>query len=126
MKEQFYKPLGFLFLGLAILGVLLPVLPATPFILLSAWFFSRSSEKWHRWLLDSELFGPMIKNWENNRCIAARTKAFAIVAMAFAGSASVFLVLEDTRLRIFTVLMLMIGTITILSLKTCPKEFGES
>ena len=126
MKSKLYKPLGFIFLGLAILGAFLPVLPSTPFILLAAWFFSKSSEKWHRWLLESELFGPMIKNWEANQCINARTKIFAIMAMAFAGTTTVVFVLEDYRIRIFTILMLMTGTITILMIKTCQEGVDGS
>jgi uncharacterized protein len=113
-------------MGLAIVGAFLPILPSTPFILLSAWFFSQSSEKWHKWLLDSQLFGPMITNWETNRCISARTKMFAIIAMAFAGGATVVFAIEDFRLRIFTVLMLLTGTATILLIKTCPSGIGEN
>ena len=126
MKNKIYKALGFFFMGLAILGAFLPILPSTPFILLSAWFFSQSSEKWHNWLLASELFGPMIKNWETSQCISARTKIFAILAMALAGGTTVVFAIEDYRLRIFTVLMLLTGTATILLIKTCPDEIGEN
>ena len=66
MIPGFYKPLGFLFLALGLLEMTCRVLPSTPFILLAAWFFARSSEYWHRRLLDSQLFGPMILNWERN------------------------------------------------------------
>jgi len=119
-KSGFYKPLGFLFLGLAILGAVLPILPSTPFLLLSAWFFARSSEKWHRWLLESELFGPMLRNWEDNRCISIRTKVFAVLSMATVGSATVFLVLDDLTIRLITAGLMAIGAATILTLKTCP------
>ena len=67
MKRAIYKPLGILFLALGVAGVVLPVLPTTPFVLLAAWFFARSSEKWYQWLLNSELFGPAIANWEEKR-----------------------------------------------------------
>lgn len=119
LKTGLYKPLGFLFLGLAILGVLLPVLPATPFLLLSAWFFARSSEKWHKWLLSSELFGPILRNWEESRCISLRTKIVAMVMMILAGTGSILFALDDFTMRVFTGVLLMIGAITVLSLKTC-------
>lgn len=119
MKSSFYKPLGFLFLTLGILGVALPVLPSTPFILLAAWFFARSSERWHRRLLESELFGPMIRNWEQNRCISRRTKVVAIGSMLIAGSASIVFALEDPGLRIATVVLMAVGCATILLLRTC-------
>jgi uncharacterized membrane protein YbaN (DUF454 family) len=122
MKKTLYKPLGFLFLGLALLGILLPILPGTPFLLLSAWFFARSSEKWHQRLLKSELFGPLINNWEQNRCISGRTKAVAMVSMLLAGSASVLFGVESLELKVAGLLLMSVGTATLLSIKTCPKE----
>ncbi|MBQ62706.1 MAG: hypothetical protein CMQ19_11615 [Gammaproteobacteria bacterium] len=122
LKTGLYKPLGFLFLGLAFLGVLLPILPATPFLLLSGWFFARSSEKWHQWLLKSDLFGPILKNWEEGQCISLKTKIVALVMMAIAGAGSIFFALDNLYLRIFTGVFLLIGTITVLSIKTCPSD----
>ena len=126
MKKTVYKPLGFLFLSLGLLGIPLPVLPSTPFILLAAWFFARSSEKWHTWLLNSELFGPMIHNWEENRCISCRTKLVALLAMLVAGGSSILFAMEDTKMRVVTLLLLLIGSATVLSLNTCekPKDAG--
>lgn len=119
MKKTIYKPLGFLFLGLALLGVFLPILPGTPFLLLSAWFFARSSEKWHRWLLSHELTGPMIRNWEERRCITRRTKVVAIASMLLAGGASVTFGVQQTWLRVTGIALLAIGTTVVLRLKTC-------
>jgi uncharacterized membrane protein YbaN (DUF454 family) len=119
LKRTVYKPLGFVFLFLGLLGIPLPVLPSTPFILLSAWFFARSSEKWHRWLLQSDLFGPMIHNWEQQRCISRRTKTVALVAMALAGGASMLFAMEDLRWRAATLVLLAIGCATVLSIRTC-------
>ena len=119
MKKIVYKPLGFLFLGLAGLGVVLPILPATPFLLLAAWFFARSSERWHQRLLSSELFGPMIRNWEQHRCITRRTKLVALVSMVVAGGASLIFGVEDWQLRIAGLLFMTVGCVTLLSIKTC-------
>lgn len=119
LKRTVYKPLGFLFLALGLLGIPLPVLPSTPFILLAAWFFARSSEQWHTRLLRSELFGPMIRNWEESRCISLRTKIVAIVSMIIAGSISVGFAIDDIRLKILTVILLVIGSATVLSIRTC-------
>ena len=121
MKKTFYKPLGFLFLGLAVLGILLPILPGTPFLLLSAWFFARSSEKWHRRLLSSELFGPLILNWEQNRCISGRTKAVAMVSMLLVGGVSVVFGVESQGLKLAGLVLISVGTLTLLSIKTCEK-----
>lgn len=120
-----YKPLGFVFLALGLLGIPLPILPSTPFILLAAWFFARSSEKWHNWLLSSELFGPMIHNWEESRCISCRTKVVAMVSMLLAGGVSIGFAVEDIRLRVLALVLLGIGSATVLSIKTCPGHNGR-
>ena len=122
MKKTVYKPLGFIFLFLGLLGIPLPVLPSTPFILLSAWFFARSSEKWHQWLLQSELFGPMLHNWEEQRCMSCRAKTVALTAMALAGGASVIFAMDDLRFRVATLTLIGIGCATVLSIKTCRED----
>jgi uncharacterized membrane protein YbaN (DUF454 family) len=122
LKSTLYKPLGFLFLALGLLGIPLPVLPSTPFILLSAWFFARSSDKWHQRLLNSELFGPMIHNWESNRCISRRSKAVAVLAMLVAGGTSIGLAIQSMEMRLLTAALLAIGCTTVLSIKTCPEN----
>ncbi len=119
MKRHFYKPLGFLFLGLAILGVVLPLLPGTPFLLLSAWFFARSSEKWHQWLLAHEVSGPMIRNWEERRCMSRRTKMVALGTMLVAGGFSVGFAVQATWLKITGVCLLAIGSTVVLRIKSC-------
>jgi uncharacterized membrane protein YbaN (DUF454 family) len=119
LKKTVYKPLGFVFLLLGLLGIPLPVLPSTPFILLSAWFFARSSERWHQWLLQSELFGPMIHNWEEQRCMSCRAKTVALAAMALAGSASILFAMEDIRWRAATLALIAVGCTTVLSIRTC-------
>jgi uncharacterized membrane protein YbaN (DUF454 family) len=88
MPRWLFTVLGFLALGLAGLGVVLPVLPTTPFVLLAAACFARSSPRFHRWLLHSRLFGPMIHRWQEERCVSRRTKAVAIglIAVTFAVS----------------------------------------
>lgn len=72
---------GMLFLGLGLLGVLLPVLPTTPFLLLAAGCFARSSPRLHGWLLDHRLFGPPIRNWEENGAISRPAKRLATGSM---------------------------------------------
>lgn len=73
---------GIAFVGLGILGAFLPVLPTTPFMLLAAACFARSSPRFHQWLLRHRTFGPIVSEWERHRAIPYRTKIWAIVLMS--------------------------------------------
>jgi uncharacterized membrane protein YbaN (DUF454 family) len=79
---------GVLALLLGLLGVLLPGLPTTPFVLLSAGCFVRASPRTHAWLLNSRWFGPVLRDWEQHRSIPRRAKyiAFAMMVTSVAGS----------------------------------------
>ncbi|MBY0554949.1 YbaN family protein [bacterium] len=69
---------GTLCVILGFIGAFLPLLPTTPFILLAAFFFMRSSEKAHQWLYRQPLIGTALINWEKNKAIAPRAKITAI------------------------------------------------
>lgn len=66
--------LGLVFVGLGTLGVFLPLLPTTPFLLLAAACFGRSSPRLHGWLIGSPLLGPLLLDWERHGAIALRAK----------------------------------------------------
>lgn len=76
------KALGFMFVGLGLAGVFLPLLPTTPFLLLAAGCFARSSPAFHDWLLTHRLLGPYIRDWERDRSIPLTAKVTAVVMMA--------------------------------------------
>lgn len=118
--------LGFTFLALGILGIVLPLLPATPFVLLAAACFARSSERWHRWMLASATFGPMIRNWEQKRCVSCRVKIIAIVSMIVVGGFSIGVAVESDTARLTGAVLIAIGLLVILLLKTCQRSDHES
>lgn len=68
---------GWLCILLGTAGIFLPILPTTPFAILAAWCFSRSSERWHQWLLNHKIFGPTIREWERDGVINIRAKILA-------------------------------------------------
>lgn len=61
--------LGWISLGLGVLGIFLPLLPTTPFVLLAAFLFSKGSERMHRWLREHPSFGRYIRDWEAEQVI---------------------------------------------------------
>jgi len=78
---------GWLAVVLAALGVLLPLLPTTPFLLVAAWAFGRSSERFQSWLYRNRWFGPLLRAWQQHGAIPRWAKALAVVFMvaAFVG-----------------------------------------
>ncbi len=73
---------GVLALALGLVGIVLPLLPTTPFVLLAAFCFSRSSARAERWLLEHPRFGPMLRDWRISRAIPRRAKQIAWSMMA--------------------------------------------
>lgn len=74
-----FAALGTLFLLLGVLGVFLPVLPTTPFLLLATACYARASRRVFRWLLNHPRFGPLIREWREYRSIPYRAKRMALV-----------------------------------------------
>lgn len=74
---------GLLTFVVALVGIVLPLLPTTPFLLLSAFAFSRSSPRVEAWLVGHPRFGPPIRDWRSSGAIARRNKAIAVAAMGF-------------------------------------------
>ncbi len=72
--------LAYLFLSLAIIGVFLPGLPTVPFLLLTAWFAAKGSDKLHRWLYEHPHFGRLLIDWETQGAVS-RSSKYAAVAM---------------------------------------------
>jgi len=77
-----YLALGWTFFGLGVAGAILPILPATPFMLLTLWAFSKSSPRLERWLLQHKLFGPSLRAWKAHRVISWRARIVAWASMA--------------------------------------------
>jgi len=77
----FWLVVGILALALGGLGVVLPLLPTTPFVLVAAFAFANSSDTLHRWLLDHNIFGPSIANWQRHGAISRSAKVLSLLSM---------------------------------------------
>ncbi|WP_337183570.1 YbaN family protein [Shinella sp.] len=77
-----YMLAGLLMTALGIVGVFLPLLPTTPFLLVALWCFSRSSPRLERWLLEHPVLGPPLINWRREGAISARAKFVAVSLIA--------------------------------------------
>ncbi len=122
MLRWLFTALGLLALGLAGIGVVVPVLPTTPFVLLAAACFARSSPRFHRWLLRSRAFGPMIQRWQADRCVSRETKAVAIGLIALTFALSIGLVFSHPAARAGLAALGVGAVVVILRLPPCVGE----
>ncbi|MDH2327862.1 YbaN family protein [Cereibacter sp. SYSU M97828] len=76
-----WAALGVLALGLGMAGIVLPLLPTVPFLLLAAWCFARSSARLHGWLMQHPLLGPPIRDWDARGAVSRRAKIAASGSM---------------------------------------------
>ncbi|MBK7061506.1 MAG: YbaN family protein [Rubrivivax sp.] len=78
-------------LATGVVGIFLPLLPTTPFVLLAAYCFARGSPRWEAWLLGHPRFGPMVRDWRDRHVIPLRAKQLAWTMMALASAGSLWL-----------------------------------
>ncbi|WP_448568611.1 YbaN family protein [Thalassotalea ganghwensis] len=99
------KITGVFFVLLAALGAVLPLLPTTPFLLVAAACFAKSSPRLHKMLLQNRVFGPIIYHWQQSRSIPKRAKVLSLVTMVLAASFSCYM-LDSWWLRATVVLLM--------------------
>jgi uncharacterized membrane protein YbaN (DUF454 family) len=87
-----YIGAGFVSLVLGIVGIVTPVLPTTPFILLSGYCFARGSERFHTWIMRHKYFGPMIRAFRDEKRIPLKAKIFATVMIVVTMTATALVV----------------------------------
>ncbi|MCX5992477.1 MAG: YbaN family protein [Chloroflexi bacterium] len=109
---------GTLFLGLGILGVFLPLLPTTPFLLLAAACYLRSSQRFYNWLLGNRLLGSYIKNYLEGKGMPLRAKIFSISLLWITIGYSVIFVVEALPIRVVLALVAIGVTTHILHIRT--------
>ncbi len=113
---------GWVNVGLGLLGIPLPILPTTPFLLLAAYCFGRSSPRMLRWLLTNRMFGPYLVGYCSNRGIPRRVKGYILVTLWATISCSALLATDKTWLRILLFAIAVGVTVHILKLKTRKPE----
>jgi len=121
LTRLLFKIAGITSLALGILGAVLPLLPTTPFLLLSAYCFSKSSYKWHKWLLTNRIFGEYLRNYKANRGIPKRVKIYILVTLWGTILASAIFATDMWWLRCLLILIATAVTIHVARIKTSNK-----
>ncbi len=94
-----YLILGIFFLGLAFIGIAIPLIPTVGPVLLAAYFFSKSSERFDQWLVDNRLFGGIVRDWRAGAGFTIRAKAISITAIIVTFTISIVFVVDQSIFR---------------------------
>ena len=85
LRRLIYLGIGWLSLGMAIAGVILPILPTTPFLLVAVWAFGKSSPELAEKIRNHRVFGPQVRDWQDHGVISPKAKLLAITIMSAMG-----------------------------------------
>lgn len=116
--KHLYIFLGSISLFLAILGIVLPILPTTPFLLLTAALYLRGSEKLYHWLMNQPKLGPYIRNFQLYKAIPIKTKIGSVSMLWVTILISVIFVVPLLWVKLVMIGIALVVTIHILSYKT--------
>lgn len=124
LKNAIFCALGFIFTALAFLGVILPLLPTTPFLLLAVFFFARSSERWHNYLLNHQIFGQYLRDYYNHEMTIAN-KWRTLFVMWLGMGICMWLLREKIWLVVLLAVIAVGVTIHLCLLKSVRRECCE-
>lgn len=121
MKKRVFILLGWLFTGLALIGVVLPILPTTPFILLAGWLFARSSERYERWLKSTSVYKRYAVPYLEAGGLSFRKKAELLITVYTVLLISGLLV-ANTHVRIFLGVLAIVKFIVLCRMPTVDSK----
>ncbi len=110
--------LGLIFVALGLIGVFVPGLPTTIFMILAAYCFVRSSEKLYSWVINNQLFGQRVKHFIETKTIPLRGKIYSISSMWIMVTLSLIFLKVSLIIKFMIFLLAIIGTVVILSYPT--------
>jgi len=125
-KKFFFIGLGSLFTVLGITGIFIPILPTTPFLLLAAYLFARSSERCLNWLLTNRLFGTYISNYRSGKGLPLTQKILTLILLWVTIGYSALFFVEKLWLKILLILIALGVSIHLVVLKTYKRQFEEN
>ena len=122
MKRIILISLGWLCVGLGFIGIFVPGIPTTIFLIIALWAFTKSSKKLRNWLLNHKRFGPILNNWQQHKVVPRRAKILMVVLMSLA-SILFYYSLQNLYLTIGLVIILVLVAIYVISL---PSKIPEN
>ena len=121
VKRTLWKVAGTASLVLGIIGIVVPLLPTTPFLLLAAFCYQRGSERLHNWLINHPRFGPAIRDWRKHGVISRTAKRNAMIALVAVLGLSILLAVKPWIIAIQFVVLSLVAAF-ILSRPSVPRD----
>ncbi len=117
IQKNVFVILGWLFTLLGIIGVVLPLLPTTPFLIVALVFFSKSSPRFHQMLINNTWVGPTLKQWEATKSLSRKTKYKAMTLIVITFSVSIAVFHADLAVQMFLVFLCIVLLVIIWRIK---------
>jgi uncharacterized membrane protein YbaN (DUF454 family) len=117
LKQKILFVAGTISVAIGVVGIFVPLLPTTPFLLLAAACYLRSSERFYRWLLNNKFFGPYVRNYVEGRGVPLRIKIYTIALLWTTISLSIFLLSPSIVVKIVLVIVAVGVTLHIILLR---------
>ena len=115
MKKLILIGLGWLCVGLGFIGIFVPGIPTTIFLIIALWAFAKSSEKFHKWLLNHNRFGPILNNWQKHKVVPKRAKVW-MVLLQISAVLLVHILINNLFFTIGLALVLILVALYVISL----------
>ena len=112
---------GTFFVGVGIVGIFMPILPTTPFLLISAALYARSSKRFYNWLINNRIFGKFIKDYREGKGIPLRLKIITIILLWITIGCSAVFAVDILWVRIVLIIIAVGVTIHIIRIKPVNK-----
>ena len=122
MKRTILISLGWLCVGLGFVGVFVPGIPTTIFLIIALWAFTKSSKKLRHWLLNHKRFGPILSNWQEHKVVPRRAKILMVVLMSLA----VILFYYSSQSLILTIGLIIILVSVAIYVISLPSKVPEN
>ncbi len=122
LKSWFILLVGHLSLLFGLIALILPVVPTSPFLVVAAACYARTSPRFRKLLVENRHVGPAILKWERDRCLELKHKILFVLTLAIAFSTSAFLFMETQLGRLTMLGVGLIAIVYVSSIKTCKRN----
>jgi uncharacterized membrane protein YbaN (DUF454 family) len=125
-KKRLFIILGILCAAIGLVGIFIPILPTTPFLLAAEFFFARSSEKFLNWLFSNRFFGPYLENYKSGQGLSIKDKVITITLLWLTIGTSMFFFIDSLWVKILLALIAMGVTTHLIRIKTYQPKLKEN